>query len=63
MKRPYLLQSGNSYEEGSLRMHFQTNGYKEPITRHEINPNFIVSNNNLESYIKNHPKLKEWENY
>lgn len=63
MKKPYILPSGNSFEQKSLRDYFKINGYKDPITRMPINYNFIFQNLNLEKYIKENPKLKTWERY
>lgn len=63
MKKPYLLPSGNSCDEISLKAYFTSNGYKDPITRQDVNPNFIPANSNLENYIRNNPKLKDWEKY
>ena len=54
------MPSGSSYEQQSLKMYFQTNGYKDPISRQPVNINFIYPNHTLEKYIKNHAKLKKW---
>jgi hypothetical protein len=63
MKKPYILPSGNSCEEQSLRDYFVTNGYKDPITRQAINYTFVFPNTNMQRYITEHPRLKVWQKY
>ena len=63
MRKPYILPSGSSYEETSLIRYFKTNGYKDPISRQGINHLLIFPNLALGNYIRQHPKLKEWEKY
>lgn len=63
MKKPYILPSGSSYEEASLRSYFKTNGEKDPITRSPINSNLIIHNLGLQKYIQEHPRVKLWEKY
>ena len=63
MKKPFILPSGSSYEEASLVGHFKTNGCKDPISRLPINQMLVFPNLALGRYIREHPKLKQWEQY
>jgi hypothetical protein len=63
MRHPYILPAGSSVEEQSLRAYFERNGYKDPITRQPLNPNFVFPNLALQQYIREHPRLKLWEKY
>ena len=63
MENPYILPSGNSFERLGLELYFKTNGYKDPISRVDVQPAWVFPNNSLQSYIRNNPRLKQWQQY
>jgi hypothetical protein len=58
-----ILESGHSFEEKSLQQYFQKNGFKDPITRRDIAPQFVFPNVNLRNLILEHPRLQLWRQY
>lgn len=63
MMSPVILPSGNSLDSSSLQLYFKTNGYKDPITRMDLQPQWLFPNHSLQNYIREHPQLKEWQQY
>ena len=47
MEDPVLIESGNTYERSMIEQHFKTNGYFDPVSRQNVNPDFIYPNRNL----------------
>jgi len=41
------LNLKNTYEKGMIQQHFKTNGYFDPVTRQNVNPDFLYPNRGL----------------
>jgi len=44
MREPVMTPQGHTYEKKDLYVHFQTNGFFDPVTRIKVDNNLIVEN-------------------
>ena len=47
MEDPVIIQSGNTYDLGMIKKHFEVAGAFDPLTRQEVDPEVLIPNHKL----------------
>lgn len=47
MEDPVIIQSGNTYDLGTIKKHFEVAGAFDPLTRQEVDPKVLIPNHKL----------------